>query len=184
MNLPLFFIALLPDEGIAKEITDFKHDCTRLANACHALKSPPHLTLVPPFAWPHRRLRELTLALASFARGIAPFEVVLHDFDHFGSRVIFVGVPDNPALEAMQSALLGHLEKEAELSSERGRRFHPHVTIAHRDLKPSAFPMAWAHFSKMEYRRTFYADRLVLLEHVKGRWEVGESFDFEAQTDG
>ena len=179
MRDPLFFIALLPTEDIQQEVTNFKLDCARRFNASHALKTPPHLTLIPPFPWPQARLGELGGALDDFANCQTTFEVKLQNFNYFQPRVIFVDVVENQQLEKLQLALFHHLKKSVGLEDERGNRFHPHMTIAHRDLKPGEFPKAWAHFSKIEYRRTFKAEKLTLLEHLNSRWEICEDFHFE-----
>ena len=175
---PLFFIALLPGEDIQREVTIFKQDCSRLFGASHALKTPPHLTLIPPFPWPRTRLTELGDALDDFAIGQHPFDIELKNFSSFPPRVIFVDVTENQQLKDLQLTLFHHLKKSVGLVDERGNRFHPHTTIAHRDLKPGVFLKAWSHFSKLEYRRTFQADRITLMEHVRGRWEVYEDYFF------
>lgn len=178
MREPLFFIALLPSDDIQREVTNFKKDCAHRFNASHALKTPPHLTLIPPFPWPRTRLGELGDALDDFALEQSAFEVELYNFNCFKPRVIFVDVVENQQLKDLQSALFYYLEKSVNLTDERGNRFHPHMTIAHRDLQHWIFPEAWAYFSKMEYRRKFQVDRISLMEHVHGRWEIYEEYVF------
>jgi 2'-5' RNA ligase len=175
---PLFFIAALPREDIQQEVTRFKQDCERLFHASHALKTPPHLTLIPPFTWPRTRLGELANALDDFALSQSELEIELRGFDCFKPKVIFIDVVVNQRLKDLQSSLFHHLEKSVRFVDERSNRFHPHVTIAHRDLNPAVFPPAWAYFSKIEYRRTFQLDRITLLEHVRGRWEMFEEYYF------
>lgn len=177
---PLYFIALLPDPVIQKEVTGFKQECARLFGASHALKSPPHLTLLPPFPWHPADLQKLGKALGAFAASQKPFEVALENFSCFPPRVIFVNVATNPSLHRLCEALQTQLEQTLGLKNKRGRGFNPHMTIAHRDLRQDTFPEAWAHFSKIIYRRTFKADRLALLEHTKQRWEVYEEYFFES----
>ncbi len=178
MRDPLFFIALLPPKELQREVTAFKQDCARLFGASHALKTPPHITLIPPFAWPRARLRELGDTLEEFASGQAAFEVELLGFNCFKPRVIFVDIVENQPLKELQHALFYHLKKRPGWEDTGENRFHPHMTIAYRDLRHSIFPEAWAHFSKMEYQRKFQVAGLVLLEHVQRRWEVLEEYHF------
>jgi 2'-5' RNA ligase len=178
MKDPLFFIALLPGEAIEREVTAFKQACARLFHASHALKSPPHITLIPPFPWNPANLAKLADALDDFAARQSMFPVELHDFDCFKPRVIFIKPLPNEQLDNLQATLESHLEKTVGWKDERSRGFHPHLTIAHRDLKHWLFPKAREHFSAVEYRRTFDADRLTLLEHLKGRWEIYEEYFF------
>ncbi len=179
MRDPLFFIAILPGEEIQREVTGFKQECARRFKASHSLKSPPHLTLIPPFPWPQSKLGELGKALKDFTLNKTQFDIELKNFSSFPPRVIFVDVVENQPLKDLQLALFHHLKKTIGLEDERGNRFHPHMTIAHRDLKSRVYPDAWAYFSKMEYQRTFQADGISLLEHLKGRWEVREHYFFD-----
>lgn len=180
MKDPLFFIALLPDEDIQREVTAFKQACASRYNASHSLKTPPHLTLIPPFPWPQTRLGELDRSLKEFVRKQDVFKIELNGFNCFPPRVLFVDVVQNEELKQLQMALFLHLKTTVRLEDERGNRFHPHMTIAHRDLKPGIFPAAWEHFSSQVYQRIFQADRLTLLEHVNRRWQLYNEYFFGA----
>ncbi|GIV30925.1 MAG: hypothetical protein KatS3mg029_0276 [Saprospiraceae bacterium] len=176
--MPLYFIAVLPGEEIQQEVMAFKQYCCTHFGACHALKSPPHITLVPPHRWAEEVLPQLEEVLDLFALGQEPFEVELQDFAAFAPRVIYVDVSPNPSLRALHRHLLAKLERSMEFRDERAHRFHPHMTIAHRDLDRQAFRRAWAHFSLVEYRRRFTVDQLVLLEHRDKRWHIRRAFPF------
>lgn len=178
MRDPLFFIALLPGEELQREVTAFKNYCNEHFGASHALTSPPHITLVPPFPWSMAKLTELGEALDDFAAEQTPFEVKLRDFGCFAPRVIFVDIVPNQKLSALAAKLATHLERRTGLKRETDHGFNPHMTIAHRDLESRMFPKAWAYFSKKEYRRTFRAGGLTLLRNERGRWEVEETYPF------
>jgi len=47
----LYFFAVVPPEEIQSSVTDIKQDFKERFNASHALKSPPHITLIPPFKY-------------------------------------------------------------------------------------------------------------------------------------
>ena len=180
MPNPLFFIALLPSREIQDETTAFKLECARLFGASHALNSPPHVTLQAPFRWPLEQLDELQSTLTEFANGQMSFAVALKDFSCFRPRVLFVGVEKGKSLLELQEKLANHLLRKLALKDKRSRRFHPHLTIAHRDLKEADFPAAWKHFSKKSYQRHFPAKGLYLLRHQGGKWEVIDEFKFNA----
>lgn len=176
--MSLYFIALMPDEKIQKEVTAFKHYCQRHFGAAHALKSPPHITLIPPYRWGAERLGPLRDTLDLFAMGQEPFTLQLQDFGAFAPRVIYVQVGENKQLEALHASLLRKLEEAFDYQDKRAVRFHPHLTIAHRDLSQQAFHQAWPFFSRQQYRRKFYVDRLVLLHHHNHRWHIDREFLF------
>jgi 2'-5' RNA ligase len=175
-NDALFFIAILPDEAIQREVTAFKKDCGRLFGSFRALNSPPHVTLIPPFFLSFGQLDKLCLSLEQFSASQSRFELTLHNFDWFEPRVVFVDVLESDSLHALQAVLLALLEGHPGFESRNADRFHPHMTIAFKDLKPAAFYQARQHFSGLEYHRTFCVDRLSLLEHRLQRWEVLAEF--------
>ncbi|MCB0531497.1 MAG: 2'-5' RNA ligase family protein [Lewinellaceae bacterium] len=175
---PLFFIALLPDTGLQSEVTAFKQYCARHFGASHALKSPPHITMVSPFRWQIDRLPVLAEALAEFSGQQTAFEIELRDFGCFAPRVLFVDMVKNPNLEVLESKLALALEEKTGLKRKSGHGFHPHMTIAHRDLQERYFREAWAYFSKLEFRRSFQAKALTLLRHTGGKWGIETTFPF------
>ncbi len=174
----LYFIALLPDETISAEVTAFKRQMQAYFGAAHALRSPPHITLFPPFRWMLSRDAELEDTLATFAAQQQAFTLQLKGFSCFAPRVIYVDVAPNKVLSALQRALLYHLARTIRLEEKRAQRFHPHMTIAHRDLSEAMFEPAWAHFSTVPYERTCLVKALTLLQLQEGRWVVWKEFDF------
>lgn len=178
MNAPLFFIALLPDEGIQQEITRFKEYAARHFRSSRALRSPPHITLIPPFRWPEARAVELDAALESFVLKEQPFRLGLQNFNCFAPRVIFVDVERTTELQALQYRLETCLTEELGLEAKSRRDFNPHVTVAFKDLHRKVFPEAWAYFSRLNYERVVQVQALALLEHTGKRWEVRREFGF------
>jgi 2'-5' RNA ligase len=171
--MQLYFIALLPNKLIQDEVTAFKEEARTKFGSGHALKSPPHITLIPPF----RTDRTDFVALHEFADNQSPFDVQLERFDRFGSRVIFVHVTTNQALVSCQKRLASFCSDLFSIPIET-RPFHPHMTVAFKDLSRSVFPEAWSYFSAQSYHRTFSAAALTLLRHTGQRWEIAEEFSF------
>lgn len=101
----------------------------------------------------------------SFAKEQQSFNVELRNFDRFDKRVIFITVGENELLFKMQRSLHKLLEKSPILSTKYEYRFHPHLTIAHKDLAPEFFLKAWNYFSTIKYERTFRARAISLLKH-------------------
>jgi len=175
--MQLYFLALLPDPAIQQEVTAFKETARDRFGSGHALKSPPHITLVPPFRL--EKTPESGEALEVALRDAAPgpsFPVQLRDFDRFGQRVIFVHVQLSEALITSQRQAADAFYRHLGVKPET-RPFHPHLTVAFRDLDRKVFPEAWAYFSGISYQRTFTAERVTLLRHNGQRWEIaGDSY--------
>jgi 2'-5' RNA ligase len=173
----MFFIAVLPPPPIQDEVTAFKRLIADQWGPRHAFKSPPHLTLQPPFRWPQADLPRLDSCLEQVAAAHAPFPVVLEDFGAFPPRVVFVKPLASRELERLFRSLADGLAADLGFIDPRNRRpFHPHMTIAHRDLEPEQFAGIWEYFHSLSYRRQFEVKALALMRLREGKWEVGRTF--------
>lgn len=171
----LWFIALLPPAGLAAEINTYRHYAAGHFGSSHALKSPPHLTLFPPFRLPQKEMKALSLELRQFGRARAGFEVALKNFGSFPPKVVYLAVPKNIALESLQAALNHFIRHQLGLEADRpDRGFTPHLSIAHRDLAKADFARAWGHFKEIPFEAKFEAEALVVLRHDGKRWQEWE----------
>ncbi|MFD2573897.1 2'-5' RNA ligase family protein [Spirosoma soli] len=167
-------MALLPHSIIQDEVTTFKQEALEKFGSGHALRSPPHITLLPPF----RSNQTDFSALQAFASTQQLIEVALSNFDRFGTRVIFVNVLAEQSLTDCQQRLSTFCAEQFAIPSDP-RPFHPHMTVAFKDLKKAVFPQAWAYFSEKTYERLFTATAITLLIHTGQRWEIQEEFPFD-----
>ena len=172
----LFFIAVVPPLEIQQEVTAFKNEAAAQFNSRHALRSPPHITLIPPFRWPSSDLESLTRCLLDFRFIPTSFSLTLKDFDCFAPRVIFVDVEAEPLLVQLQEQLAKAVEHSLGVKHKGPFGFHPHMTIAFRDLEQHIFPQAWAYFNQKAYQRTFVVQQLSLLVHQASGWKENGTF--------
>jgi 2'-5' RNA ligase len=49
--------------------------------------------------------------------------------------------------------------------------FHPHLTLAFRDLKKPAYAQAWDEFRAKTYNAEFIVEHIVLLKHTGKFWK-------------
>jgi 2'-5' RNA ligase len=173
--MKLYFMALLPDLGIQEEVTSFKQMAQERFGSSQALKSPAHITLVPPF----RTDRSDFSVLQTVANNQTPFTVQLRNFDRFGNRVIFVDVVPEPTLLGFQKVLANFCASQLDIAPD-SRPFHPHMTVAFKDISRSVFPEAWGYFAAQSYERTFTAQAITLLVHAGQRWQVDQTFGFSS----
>ncbi|MCB9264527.1 MAG: 2'-5' RNA ligase family protein [Lewinellaceae bacterium] len=181
MKALLFFIAILPDEKIQREVTQFKEYAALHFRSSRSLRSPAHITLIPPFQWQAERVGELAPALSPFAEEERSFRLKLNHFSSFAPRVIFVDVERKSELQELQSRLEAYMTAKLGLNLKSHHSFNPHMTVAFKDLHRKVFPEAWAYFSGLNYEREFLADALTLLRHNGKRWEVFRKFVFGGQ---
>ncbi|MCY7358492.1 MAG: 2'-5' RNA ligase family protein [Rudanella sp.] len=163
----LYFIGLLPPEPIQQEVTAFKQQALERFGAGHALTSPPHVPLIPPF----RSTRPDFSALSEFADAQSTFDLRLTGFNRFDQKVLFVEVDANNELVALQKELELYVHYYLGVVPDY-QPYHPHMTVAFKDLKRPIFPQAWAYFSEQTYQRSFTANALSLFKYNGKTWEV------------
>lgn len=178
-----FFIALLPPEAIQEYATGVKCHFDQYYESRHAFKSPPHITLQPPFRWQHDRLTLLKDSIATFARSQSPIPITLNGFGAFPPRVIYINVDQTDALLTLHRRLIEHLEHSIALADpkEKSRPYAPHMTVAFRDLTKHNFKLAWQEFKDRSLHFEFIASHLTLLKHDGQRWQIHAEFPFKVE---
>src|SRR6266498_5542258 len=93
----MYFIALVAPGKINEEILKWKNYMKEQFGCLVALRSPAHITLVPPF-WMEEAFEEkLKNALTSFSGQQNKFEITLKNFAAFKPKVIYAAVlPSQP----------------------------------------------------------------------------------------
>ncbi len=174
----LYFVALVPDEPILSEVSELKQYCRDHFESGHALRSPAHLTLYPPFRANRESLEACSTALDHECQRTDPFEVQLQGFDCFKPRVIFVNPLLSNEMSELQARVASKFNDIIKPSRIDQRPFHPHMTIAFRDLSKSNFHKAWAHFQHQDYWKSWTAQDLCILIHGDKGWSVLRRFPF------
>ena len=171
----LFFIALLPPPEIQDYVTQIKqHFADRYASRA-ALKSPPHITLQPPFEWAANL--SLEEHIGTFASSTESVSVTLDGFAAFPPRVIYVNVLKTEKLLALQADLMPQMTNLGIVDKvSKTRPFAPHMTVGFRDLTKQNFKTAWQEFQPRQIHFEFTATHLTLLIHDGRRWNVKTEF--------
>ena len=179
MSKQLYYIAIVCPPVINEEILTHKVFMRDHFGCKAALKSPAHITLVPSFLMEKRLEDDLVEALSTFHPSVAPLLLELHNFDHFGSAVIFASVAPSEGLSALKVLLESHLAEHSSLGIRHdSKAFYAHVTIANRDLSETDFPAAWAHFGPLSYEAAFQAASFSLLQLDGAYWKVVHTFEW------
>lgn len=175
----MYFIAILLPQELNTKVLIYKEWMRDKYNCKVALKSPAHITLIPPFWLDDQKEERLVEATKRIATDQPKFNIQTFGFDAFQPRTLFIAVSPNE--------LLNDLKKNAETIfasypdlkiKKESRPFHPHVTIATRDLPKSAFYEAWDYFEEMEFRKEWIVEGLSVLKHNKKNWDVLHTSQF------
>jgi 2'-5' RNA ligase len=181
-TLKQYFIAFIPPSPVYEEALALKHYFKERYKSKAALNSPPHITVHMPFRWKEAREADLAQTLKRFVKDFDPIKICLDNFASFAPRVIFINVADSVTLIDFQKSIQRFFKKELNIfnANYREEPYHPHLTLAFRDLKKAAYKEAWEEFKSKEYKAEFMADRLSLLKHDGKRWNVHQEFSLES----
>lgn len=182
----LYFVAIVPPSPINEEALKYKNYFNDEYKSKASLNSPPHITLHMPFQWKEEKEEELIQTFLKFSSSISAFHLKLSGFGSFAPRVIFIDVEKNEALETMQKKLHQHCKKELNVFNAiyKDKGFHPHITLAFRDLKKPLFEKAWEEFKHKNFSGDFTADKFSLLKHNGKIWEIFKEFSLTEKPNG
>jgi 2'-5' RNA ligase len=174
-----YFIAIVPPEPLLSEIQEIKKTISQNYNTKGALRSPGHITLHMPFNWEEEKEVKLLSCLEAFKFDEA-FNITLDGFGCFEPRVVFINVKEENSLFLLQKKLVQHVKNNLQLfnQSDDMRGFHPHITIAFRDLKKPMFYKIWEEFNRKSFQENFNCQSICLLKHINNQWHVYKEFKF------
>ena len=173
----MYFVAIVCPPSLDRKIYSYKSWMKEHFGCMVAMKSPAHITLVPPFWLPGSEEEKLLEAQRSFTSTIGELTIRLTGFSHFRKRVLFVAVENSPKLEQLKKEAEDHFVKFFPAIKKDTRPFHPHITIANRDMKPSHFEKAWERFSTEVLDESFIVKAISILKLNPGKWDVvGEKY--------
>lgn len=180
----LFFIALLPPKEISDKIIAIQKAMAVKYDSRHALKSPPHITLIPPFKFSSDFEKVITEPLTDFFRQCAPFTIQLNKFSRFErNRVVFINVIKNEHLIETYHELINFVRNNLPIELQHiHEQFTPHLTIASRDLRKEMFREACEEFKEKTFDENFQVYSAFLLRHSGKEWIPVFEFEFKKSS--
>ena len=122
------------------------------------------------------------------ARSIAdktkPFQIEFTGYGCFKNSVIY--------MDMVVSSQIENLYREWRTALETGmphllkrypdRPYHPHLTLAHRDVSPEVFKLMWEYYKEREHKTSVTFRSFGILHQQPAKWVVEEEFFFESGT--
>lgn len=182
----LYFVAVIPDEEVSQQVYQIKLHVADRYNSKAALKSPPHITLYMPFRWKEENEERLFSTLSEAVLSYEPFTVHLKDFGAFKPRAIFVDVEESKPLSLLRKDIIKAFKQQLNIFDKgfEERPFHPHMTVAFRDLKKPMFTKAWEEeFKEKKFKARFKVQHITLLKHTGKYWEQFKNFGFSSDAE-
>lgn len=169
-----YFLAIIPPVPISERVMEIKTFFRDQYNCKAPLRSPAHITLHMPFLFKTGKEAELQTKLKEVALSCPGFKIRLNGFGAFEPRTIFIEVEKNEALMSFQRDLSAFNRRQLGLfnTNYKDHGYHPHMTVAFRDLKKSLFPQAWSEFREREFEASFEVSSFWLLKHNGKVWQA------------
>jgi len=162
----------MPPEPLRKQVFELKLKFSENFQTSHALKSPPHITLIPPFNFRNTEEKSIIEFLKIFAQTACAFNVTIQGFGAFKPRVIYLDFTENESLKSFQMRVSEQFNSTFGLAYKKGKLFTPHMTLAFRDLSPQMFHRAWEKYQLETFNASFKVKSLFLLKHNGKRWDI------------
>lgn len=177
--MALYFAGLVPHDALLEEINDIKQEIKEKFGPKHALKLPPHITLQIPFNLPEAREPFMEKSLRDFSRHEKKTKIFLDGFAAFKPRVVYLKILNPEEIIVLQERLQEKLQKILDLKErELVTKFHPHITLATRDVKKEIFTPLWQEFKERRFKSSFLARELVVFKHNGRTWDIWRRFPF------
>jgi len=174
----MYFVALVLPSTLNEKILVYKNMMHEKYDCSVALKSPAHITLVPPFWMEEEKEKQLTRDIDKV--NMEPFSITTNDFSAFKPRTIFIAPALNDTLNQLKklSDDIFNNNNQYKIKIDT-RHFHPHITIATRDLHKKDFAEAWPYFEGKEFKEEWIVNGISLLRHNKKNWDVIYTSQFQ-----
>jgi 2'-5' RNA ligase len=181
----LYLTAILPPEELTQQIDEIRKECAVRFNVKAALKPPVHITLYKPIKLEADREKELLQILQGIKRNHEPFKVELENFDTFNSTVVYIRVLKNQGLWNLEHEIKkAYKDRGIDTEEESSNKaYHPHITIAYRDIPRATFPVMWTAYKNKKFKRNFMASHFTLLKHNGEKWLPLQNFDLMKSED-
>lgn len=181
MFMKLYFAAVVLPEALNKEIKVFKTFMHEKWGCTVGLKSPAHITLIPPFWMDEAMEGPFLQDLDVLCKPLHPFTITTTNFSAFKPRTIFVEPVLHEGLKKLKQTVDAFCKAHLQYGTKPDTRpFHPHITIATRDLHKRAFAEAWPYFETKKFEVQFEATGLSVLRHNTRFWDVIHAAPFAA----
>lgn len=173
----LYFMAITPPEDISNKIIRIQEDISIRFGSRVSLKVMPHITLKAPFKIPSVAHPIVLDWFENLDLNVSRFDLELKDFGAFHNKnqpVIFINPEPNVSLMKLQSEILEEFQNAFPGISIMNLEinFHPHLTVAYRDLTVDEFRKAWPEFKVKKFSETQEVHNFHLLKHDGKRWNI------------
>src|SRR5690348_14063749 len=150
--MQMYFIAIVLPQHLNEKVLKYKEMMLEKYNCKVALKSPAHITLVPPFWMEEENEQQLIEDITLVSNRFPSFAISTNNFSAFRPKTIFIATASNEQLNEIKKAADDFFKDNSLYNIKIDTRpFHPHITIATRDLFKKSFYEIWPWFEEKKF---------------------------------
>jgi 2'-5' RNA ligase len=169
----MYFAAVLLPPELDEKVLRLKKMMREKFGCTTGLKSPAHITLISPFWMDEAAEADFMNDVDSIGHDLSGFEICTNNFSAFVPRTIFIATIPNDQLDDMKHAVDEDFSNRTQYRIKKDTRpFHPHITIATRDLSRKDFYEAWPLFADKKFTESWIVGSISVLKHNKKNWDV------------
>lgn len=180
--MQMYFVAIVLPPHLDEKVLKYKTMMLEKYNCKVGLKSPAHITLIPPFWMEEEKEEQLIKDITSLSNSLQPFALSTNNFSAFRPRTIFIALSESEKLNEVKKRTDDFFKSNQFYPLKIDTRpFHPHITIATRDLFKKSFYEIWPWFEAKEFKEEWEVSGISLLRHNKKNWDVIFTSQFQYQ---
>ena len=174
LNTQLQLIAIVLPEPLFSFVRDQQNFIAEKWDCRHALRTPPHITIIPPLAITPEEINGLQEIAGEVAAKCNSFSLAVKGYGAFKPRVIFIKPELPPGLSDLYQNWRDALMKTFPhvLGKYPDKPYHPHITLAHRDVDRKQFDEMWNLYENKKIDISIEINQFCILGHGKNGWEI------------
>ena len=130
--MQMYFIAVVLPAALDELVLQEKKRMQELFGCKVGLKSPAHITIVPPFWLEEEKEEQLRQEMESISTAMPSFQLLTDHYSAFKPRTIFVAVKDSEELNQLKKISDSHFRKADFNIKIESRPFHPPYHYCHK----------------------------------------------------
>jgi 2'-5' RNA ligase len=171
--MQMYFIAIVLPQHLNEKVMKYKNMMLEKYNCKVGLKSPAHITLVSPFWMEKEKEERLIDDIKFLSQNLQPFHISTNNFSAFKPRTIFIEPTPIEELNKVKKLADDFFDNNIFYNLKIDHRpFHPHITIATRDLYKKDFHEIWPWFAEKKLIEEWMVEGISILRHNKKNWDV------------
>jgi len=177
----LKLVAIVPPEPLFSFVKEEQNFIAQKWNARQALRTPPHITLIPPISLDERESAELERISNEIASQHPSFRLKVTRYDSFSPKVIYLKPNFPHALSVLYTGLMKTILVKIPHAMQKYpyESFVPHITLAYRDLDPLRFKEVWKYYKNKKVNFAVDINRISILDNTSDGWVITSEYDLK-----